>query len=134
MLNSGTQFGLLGSVRRLLNPAQQRADAAAASAAKAQQAADAAAAAAQQAAATQGKAIAIGLARLAAALIVGSSADVVVPLSRTMPSTGYALEIPAMPGVVTVTEKSRTTSSVTLTLKAGVALAVGFNFSVTAWA
>lgn len=82
--------------------------------------------------------IATGQAKTTALLALNASVDLVVPLTRTMPTTTYNVEVSSMTsGLVadsaTVTVKARTTTSVTLTVVAKVALLANTGVSVLVW-
>lgn len=69
-------------------------------------------------------------------LLLGATQDLVVPLSRTMPTTTYEVEVlPALAllGKAGFTVKAKTTTSVTVTLKATVALASTGSADLFAW-
>lgn len=69
------------------------------------------------------------------ALILGAAQDVVVPLTRTMPNTTYqvdVLPVAALLGKPTITVKAQTITTVTLTVKATLALAAG-SVDLIAW-
>lgn len=70
------------------------------------------------------------------ALILGQSTDVVVTLTRPMPSTTYSVDVlpvAALLGKPSITVKAQTTTTVTLTIKATLALAAG-SLDLIAWA
>lgn len=74
---------------------------------------------------------AIGTGRIAAALLVGGKADIVVTLSRTMPTDTYRVDIAPTAGMA-LAVKSQTTTTVTVTISATLALAIGATFTVLA--
>jgi hypothetical protein len=61
--------------------------------------------------------------------LLGGSADVVVTLSGTMPNNTYNVRWLAGPGLInnysSIVVKTKTTSQVTLTVTAGLAIALG---------
>lgn len=82
--------------------------------------------------------IASGQAKTAALLALGTSADLVVTLSRAMPTTTYAVEIipistGLIPGAASIAGKSQTKTTVTLTVTATLAVAASSIVSVLAW-
>lgn len=77
-------------------------------------------------------AIAIGTGRLGTALLLGGSTDVVVTLSRAMPTNTYQVAVAPTNGM-TLAVKTKTTATVTVTVSAGLALSVGATFQLIAW-
>lgn len=86
--------------------------------------------------ALEAKAVTVAAGRGATALLaLGAKVDVVVPLTRAMPSDAYEVEVlpaAALVGKVIATVKTRSTTAVTLTITAGVAVAAG-SVDVVAW-
>jgi hypothetical protein len=69
-------------------------------------------------------------------LLLGATQDLVVPLSRPMPNTTYEVDLlPALAllGKATFTVKAKTTTNVTVTLKAAVALTTTGSADLFAW-
>lgn len=77
--------------------------------------------------------IGFGVGRIAVALIIGQSVDVVVQLSRPMATTSYSVFVAPQAGWTFGTPKNRTATSVTIPVTAGLALAVGATFIVEAY-
>lgn len=82
--------------------------------------------------ALENKVQAIGTGRIAVALILGGTVDVVVTLSRTMPNNTYTVQVAPTAGFTFGTPKAKTATTVTIPVTAGLALAVGASFQVLA--
>lgn len=80
--------------------------------------------------ALEAKTVAIGTGRIAVAVLLGGTVDVVVTLSKTMPATTYTVQVAPTTGFTFGTPKNKTTATVTIPVTAALALAVGASFTV----
>jgi hypothetical protein len=74
--------------------------------------------------------ISIGTGRIAVALLLNGTVDVVVTFATAMPDTNYTVKVPPTAGFTFGTAKAKTKTTVTIPVTAGLALAVGASFTV----